>query len=239
MTIERLTDHGVLQILIDYGRAIFHYWWVIVFGAVGVIPTIWKWFHRDRRDLPIPHWLRVTIAVAALFLAQLLAYRDSIRNLDSVIADKAVLSSENWSLSQKAIATSASETRSGSKLVSAKSTKVIDSPCANPIEFQQETFRPTSPPYSPTAIYGSRTTFETDGRNRRNGNECHFRVFADANIEGGDFHATPEGSMEGITGGVGRAKQLTLLCDVNSKFKIQATITSSTPINFACIDREY
>jgi hypothetical protein len=95
------TDHSTIQVLIDYVRAIFHYWWVIVFGSVGIIPTIRKWLHADRKELPIPHWLRLGIAAVALLVAQLLVYRDSIRNLDSVIADKASLSSENWKLSQK------------------------------------------------------------------------------------------------------------------------------------------
>jgi hypothetical protein len=53
------------------------------------------------------------------------------------------------------------------------------------------------------------------------------------------FTRYPKGLMAGISGGVGHVKELMILSDVNRKFTIQATITSSSPIRFSCVDREY
>src|SRR5258708_6816462 len=90
----------MLQFAWDYIVALAHYWWVIVIGLFGAINNVWKWFHPDRKDLPIPHWLRVGAAFAAIVAAQILVYRDSLRNLHRVIDDKRSLSAENWQLKQ-------------------------------------------------------------------------------------------------------------------------------------------
>src|SRR5436305_1371648 len=82
----------------DYFRAIFHYWWVLVFVVVGAANNLWKWFHPTKTDIPIPHWVRLIIAVAAIIVAQVLVYHDAIHNLNQVISDKSVLTSENWQL---------------------------------------------------------------------------------------------------------------------------------------------
>lgn len=44
-----------------------------------------KW---HAREISVPRWLRISIAVGALFLAQFLAYRDSLSNLNKVVEEK-------------------------------------------------------------------------------------------------------------------------------------------------------
>jgi len=75
------------DILSDYLRALIHYWVLIVL-AVMPFNNIWKWLHKERKDLPIPHWVRVAISVAALIAAPFLAYRDQAKNLDRIIQEK-------------------------------------------------------------------------------------------------------------------------------------------------------
>lgn len=86
----------MLDFIGDYFRALFRYWWVMMFGLLGGANNVWKWFHPDRKDISIPHWVRIGVAVGAVVLAQFLAYRDSIKNLNAVISEKQRLSSENW-----------------------------------------------------------------------------------------------------------------------------------------------
>ena len=46
----------------------------------------------------MPHWFRLALGIGIVFVAQAMAYRDAIKNLYGVIADKSSLSSENWQL---------------------------------------------------------------------------------------------------------------------------------------------
>lgn len=87
-----------LNFLKSYGAAIFHYWWLIIFGAPQVINNLWKWFHPQRKDAPIPYWVRVTFGVLAIVIAQGLVYRDLLKNLNTVIQEKQGAVSENWHL---------------------------------------------------------------------------------------------------------------------------------------------
>lgn len=82
----------------DYFNAIYHYWWLMVFVVIGAPNSVWKWLHPNRKDIPIPHWLRLAIAIGAVVIAQGLAYRDSLNNLSRVIDEKKALASENWHL---------------------------------------------------------------------------------------------------------------------------------------------
>jgi hypothetical protein len=56
----------VLDIFEQYVAGIIHYWWLLMFGLPGAANTIYKWFHPERKDLPIPHWLRVYSAIGIL-----------------------------------------------------------------------------------------------------------------------------------------------------------------------------
>ena len=88
----------MFDFLKNYVLASFHYWWVIIFGAPQVFNNVWKWFHPQRKDAPIPHWLRVAFGVLAIVVAQGLVYRDSLKNLNTVIEEKRSLASDNWHL---------------------------------------------------------------------------------------------------------------------------------------------
>jgi hypothetical protein len=88
----------MFEFLKNYGLAIFHYWWLTLFGAPQIFNNVWKWFHPERKDAPIPHWLRVTFGVLAIVIAQGIVYRDSLKNLDTVIEEKKDVVSENWHL---------------------------------------------------------------------------------------------------------------------------------------------
>ncbi len=96
----------MLDILKQYFIGIVHYWWLLMFGLLGAVNTAYKWFHPERKDLPIPHWLRVYSAIGVLVIAQFLLYRDSIKNLSTVIADKQSCNSDNWRLKQQVTAMS-------------------------------------------------------------------------------------------------------------------------------------
>ena len=87
-------------IIWDYLRAVIHYWWLIVPGLAMPLSNIWRWHHPERKELPIPLWIRVGIASGALILAQFLAYRDSIKNLSQVIIEKRDSYSRNAQLTQ-------------------------------------------------------------------------------------------------------------------------------------------
>ncbi len=50
--------------------------------------NIYKWLHPRHKELEIPHWVRLGSVLAALFLAQFLAYQNSARNLAIVIEEK-------------------------------------------------------------------------------------------------------------------------------------------------------
>ena len=88
----------MLEVLKNYGLAIFHYWWLTLLGVPQIINNVWKWFHPERKDAPIPHRLRVTFGVLAIVIAQGFVYRDSLKNLDTVIEEKKKVVSENWHL---------------------------------------------------------------------------------------------------------------------------------------------
>ena len=100
----------MFEFLKNYGLAIFHYWWLTLFGAPQIINNVWKWFHPERKDAPIPHWLRVTFGVLAIVIAQGFVYRDSLRNLNTVIEEKKNVVSENWHLKHPENATVAAST---------------------------------------------------------------------------------------------------------------------------------
>src|SRR5436305_9809927 len=95
-----LTCWSMLDILKQYLSGIVHYWWLLIIGLLGAVNSVYKWFHPDRKDFPIPHWLRIYSAIGALILAQFLIYRDSIYNLNTVILQKQSYASENWHLRQ-------------------------------------------------------------------------------------------------------------------------------------------
>src|SRR5258708_14495571 len=66
---EPLHMFEFLNFLKSYCVAIFRYWWLIIFGAPQIINNVWKWFHPQRKDAPIPHWFRATFGVLAIVIA--------------------------------------------------------------------------------------------------------------------------------------------------------------------------
>src|SRR5260370_2963927 len=76
------------QIVWEYLVTILHYWWALLPGLVMPLRNVYRWFHPKHKELEIPHWIRLGSVVAALFLAQFLAYRNSAKNLAVVIEEK-------------------------------------------------------------------------------------------------------------------------------------------------------
>jgi hypothetical protein len=87
-----------LHVLWQYVAAVFHYWWTLLVGfpAYAAVNGGWKFIHKDRKDIPLPHWVRITLAIAVAVTALFLVYRDSVKNLSIVIQDKAKLASDDW-----------------------------------------------------------------------------------------------------------------------------------------------
>jgi hypothetical protein len=142
----------LLTFLRSYGLAIFHYWWLMIFGAPQVINNVWKWFHPQRKDAPIPHWVRVTFGVFAIVLAQGLVYRDSLKNLNTVIQEKQDAVSENWRLKHSGNAsTPAPKSKS---LFSGSTTSAVQSR----ITGQSVSASPSGPPQSVPAAQSTPQT---------------------------------------------------------------------------------
>jgi len=79
-------------IIREYVTTILHYWWAFLPGLVMPLRNIYRWLHPRHIELEIPHWVRLGSVLAALFLAQFLAYRNSALNLAMVIEEKRQLS---------------------------------------------------------------------------------------------------------------------------------------------------
>jgi len=79
-------------------RAILPYWWVLVVGGALAVSDLYNWHRPEGKEFRIPHSWRLTISVAAIVLAQFLAYRDQGENLAKVIDEKRELSIQNDTL---------------------------------------------------------------------------------------------------------------------------------------------
>jgi hypothetical protein len=79
-------------IILKYLTTILHYWWALLPGLVMPLRNIYKWLHPRHEELEIPHWVRLGLLLAAIFLGQFLAYQNSERNLATVIEEKLLLS---------------------------------------------------------------------------------------------------------------------------------------------------
>lgn len=88
------------HVIWDYILSLWHYWWLCCLGFVLPINNIWKWLHPDRKEIHFPFWLRLTIALTALFLGQFLAYKDQVKNLSKVVEEKRQLSIDKDSLTR-------------------------------------------------------------------------------------------------------------------------------------------
>jgi hypothetical protein len=102
---------------------------------------------------------------------------------------------------------------------------IRESPCSNPIPFSQERFRPTSPPYQPGFIYGSRATLVLNGVK---GQLCRIRVFADSTIESMDIR----GVSSYTASGSGRMRNLEMACPA----QLHLTLLGTSPTKFVCVD---
>ncbi len=65
--------------LTDYGHALFAYWWAILAGIAVPFVDVLKW---RGREFWAPTWLKITLAISAFSVAQFLAYRDSMLDLE-------------------------------------------------------------------------------------------------------------------------------------------------------------
>lgn len=115
---------SIWRALLDYLSALTHYWWIVLAGIIMPALDLYKWHHRDSKELVLPHWLRITIAVAALMLAQFLAYKDSISNLNKVISEKQTLSVDNDKLKRQVSDEREESNRLQQQLKDAKANKV-------------------------------------------------------------------------------------------------------------------
>jgi hypothetical protein len=77
----------LLQIVLAYLRVAAAYWWVLLPGGVMAAPDTIKW-HHPTKEIKFPFWLRLSIAIACVFVAQFLAYRNQTINLARVIEEK-------------------------------------------------------------------------------------------------------------------------------------------------------
>jgi hypothetical protein len=96
-----MVEPSLLQTVREYIQVILPYWWALFPGVVMVLPEIYKWVHPQRKELEIPHWIRVTSVIVAISLVQFLAYRNSQKNLATVIEEKRQLSVKVNEQSQK------------------------------------------------------------------------------------------------------------------------------------------
>jgi hypothetical protein len=126
------------------------------------------------------------------------------------------------STSGRAAAISSNDERSG----------VAESPCSNPIQFTQERFRPTNPPYPSFFVYGSRVTVPLDGSEDQ---RCRLRVFAAATIESMDIK--PIGKDGISTSGSGRARDIETSCSPLGKPELSILILGTSPTSIVCIDK--
>jgi hypothetical protein len=67
--------------LTNYGRALSAYWWLILAGMAVLSVDVLKFRGRESK---VPRWLKTTLAIAALSLAQFLAYRGAMLDLERV-----------------------------------------------------------------------------------------------------------------------------------------------------------
>jgi hypothetical protein len=78
----------IFHLLSEYLKATGAYWWVVFVGVLMPLPDIWKHFHPQGKELPLPRWLRWTAGLICISLAQFLTYRDQAINLAKVIEEK-------------------------------------------------------------------------------------------------------------------------------------------------------
>jgi len=78
----------ILPIAWEYLKATGAYWWFVFVGVLMPLPDIWKHFHPQGRELPLPRWLRWTAGLVCVSLAQFLAYKDQTINLARTIEEK-------------------------------------------------------------------------------------------------------------------------------------------------------
>jgi len=96
-----MSEPSLAQLIWEYLKATVSYWWLIVPGVLMPLPDLWKYLHPQRRELSIPKWLRWTLPLLCLSLAQFLAYRNASINLSQVIEEKKQLGIRNNALNSE------------------------------------------------------------------------------------------------------------------------------------------
>ncbi len=94
ITIALTMPEPILAIVWEYLKATGAYWWFVFVGVLMPLPDIWKHFHPQGRELPLPRWLRWTAGLVCVMLAQFLAFKDQTINLAKTIEEKRQFSIE-------------------------------------------------------------------------------------------------------------------------------------------------
>jgi hypothetical protein len=71
--------------LADYGRAMSAYWWAILASIAVLSVDALRWRGKQSK---VPMWLKTTLAISALSLAQFLAYRDTMLDFERVTHER-------------------------------------------------------------------------------------------------------------------------------------------------------
>src|SRR6266478_6213997 len=76
------------QIIVLYLRVVIGYWWALLPGLVLPLIDVAQFHRAEEKKIKIPPRVRSTVMLAALMVAQFLAYRNSIQNLSTVVEEK-------------------------------------------------------------------------------------------------------------------------------------------------------
>jgi|HubBroStandDraft_2_1064218.scaffolds.fasta_scaffold00140_22 hypothetical protein len=96
-----MPETSLSQIAWEYLKATAAYWWFLFVGVLMPLPDIWKHIHPRGAELPIPRWIRWSIGVICLSLAQFCAYKNQTENLNKVIDEKQQLSIQKDELARQ------------------------------------------------------------------------------------------------------------------------------------------
>jgi len=83
-----MPEGGLWQIIVLYLRVVIAYWWALLPGLVMPLIDAAQFHRAEEKKIKIPPRVRSTVMLAALMVAQFLAYRNSIQNLSTVIEEK-------------------------------------------------------------------------------------------------------------------------------------------------------
>src|SRR5260370_7421838 len=83
-----MPEGGLWQIIVLYLRVVIAYWWALLPGLVLPLIDVAQFHRAEEKKIKIPPRVRSTVMLAALMVAQFLAYRNSIQNLSTLLKEK-------------------------------------------------------------------------------------------------------------------------------------------------------